>query len=228
MLRSNHRALSSERSGPVHKPLRLEQSLLQRRGYLFSLGGLRVLWVVTRMAWCTKRFWEDISPYSIVSVQVAFSTGRHCGLPFPTLCFLTFETLQHFTLFHFSPSKLSCLFSDSLHLLPQPGKSPRLHSLFESRYLLQLMTMYWHHLTLSLWSYYLCWDCSEFILLWQCWLLFLLAFLSFLNLECVLLSLPKCVLILGLFIWLVTLYLDLDFRTIIGEKLKENSHWTLT
>jgi len=37
-----------------------------------------------------------------------------------------------------------------------------------------------------------------------------------------------CELILELFICLVTLYLDLDFRTNIGGKPKENSHWTLT
>jgi len=49
--------------------------------------------------------------------------GRHCRLPFPTLRFLTFETLQHFTLFHFSPSKLSRLFLDSLHLIPLLGVS---------------------------------------------------------------------------------------------------------
>jgi len=60
-LRSDHRALSSERSGPVHKPPRLEVSLL-------ALGGLRVLWIVARR---TKRFWVGISPHFIMSAHVA-------------------------------------------------------------------------------------------------------------------------------------------------------------
>ena len=67
--------LSSEHFGPVYKPPRLELSLLHRRGYLFALGGLRALWVVARVAWRTKRFWEDISPYSIASVHVALING---------------------------------------------------------------------------------------------------------------------------------------------------------
>ena len=37
-----------------------------------------------------------------------------------------------------------------------------------------------------------------------------------------------CELSLGLFIGLMSLYLDLNFWTNIGEKPKENSHWTLT
>jgi len=63
---------------------------------------------------------------------------RYCRLLFPTLCFLTFKNLQHFSLFHFSLTKLSRLFSDSSHFVPQLGKSPRLHSPFESRYFLHL------------------------------------------------------------------------------------------
>jgi len=104
VLRFDHRALSYERSGPVHKPLRLELSLLQRKGYLLALGGLRVLWVVARR---TKCLWDDISPYSIVSVHVAFHqrlegivaySSQHVfnvqnSSTFRTISFLLYEAL---------------------------------------------------------------------------------------------------------------------------------------
>ena len=50
VVRSDHRVLSYELSGPVHKPFRLELILLQQRGYLLALHGLRVLWVVVHVA----------------------------------------------------------------------------------------------------------------------------------------------------------------------------------
>jgi len=68
VLRSDLRVLSYELWSSTQAP-RLELSLHQRKGYLLALGGLCVLLVVARR---TKRFWEDISPYSIVSVHVAF------------------------------------------------------------------------------------------------------------------------------------------------------------
>ena len=198
MPRSDHRVLSSERSGPVHKPSSLELSLLQPKDYLHALGGLRVLLVVAGVAWSLKRLWDDISPYSIVSIHVAFHQ-RLEGIVacLPNIVLLNVQKSSTFLTISFLLYEAFAPILDSLHLLPQPGKPPRLDSLSEHSYLLPLNSwlctgiIVW--LTLSLWSYCLGWDCFVFILLWLCWLLFLLVSLFFLNLKCMLFSFPECV-----------------------------------
>ena len=72
VLRSDNQVLSSECSGPVQKPPGLEVSLLQQRDYLHALGGLRVFLIVAGEARYTNSLLDEISPYSIASVHVAF------------------------------------------------------------------------------------------------------------------------------------------------------------
>jgi len=164
--------------------LSLELSLLQQREYLYALGSLRVLLVVAGVARRTKSLWDDVSPYSIVSVHVAF----HQWLEGNFAClshhhFTYIRKSSAFFTFSFLFNEAFVPLSNPLHLLPQPGKPP------------QLMTMNGHHCLFdaSLWSYRLSWDCSVFILFWLCWLLFRLVSLFFLNLKYVLFSLLECV-----------------------------------
>jgi len=116
--RSDHRELSSESSSPVHKPPRLELSLLQQRDYLRALLAYVSVSQWVDVAQRTKHFLGDISPYLTGSVHVASPSTleRRCRSPFTFL-----------TLFLFSP-----------YFLREPGKPPRLQSLLEIRYFLPL------------------------------------------------------------------------------------------
>jgi len=68
---------------------RLELSLLQRRGYLVALGGLRVLWIMAHAARCTKRLSAHFTTLHHEHTRALSSMARiYCRLPFPTLVFL--------------------------------------------------------------------------------------------------------------------------------------------
>ena len=134
--RFDHRVLSFERSGLVHKPPRLELSLLQRRDYSRALMAYVSVSQRADVAQCTKRFWGDISPYLTGNVHMASSSPveRRCRLLFSHLLKLPFENAC-LLLFHFFHSHESFVpFSNSLHLLPKPGKSLCPQLLLEPRY----------------------------------------------------------------------------------------------
>jgi len=157
--------------------------------------------VVAGVARRMKRVWDDVSPYSIASVHVAFINGwKEIPLALLTIILLNTRKSSAFLTVSFLFNEAFAPLSNSLHLLPHPGKPPRLESLSEHRYPLPLNSWLYTDiivwLTLSLWSYRLSWDYSVFILFWLWWLLFLLASLFFLN-ACCFLCLNMCLYLLG-------------------------------
>jgi len=105
----------------VSQAPRLELSLLQRRDYSLALVAYVSFSQWAGVAQCTKHFWGDISPYSIVSAHVALlsTEKRRCRLPFPYSFKLTFKNLLH-SLFHFP---FTCTLCTSLRLIAPPSRT---------------------------------------------------------------------------------------------------------
>jgi len=140
----------------------------------------------TGVAQCTKRFWGDISSYSIMDTHVAFllAVGRWCCLPFLySRLSLTFRNSLLFTISFLYPLQLLRAF------LTLTAPSSRNWESSSSSIAPWNNLLFCIHIIIclehSLRSHCLNWASTGLTLPCLCWSLFLLVTLLCLNLKCI-------------------------------------------